>query len=156
MLFVIVQDYLVFQQLPAMAASEEVEAYLSPPWPVDARRAARPSARAALLTLLSLGVVLSHYGTAYYTIALFGLALALELARTLFVRLRHRRPFSIPRSTILPLIAALAITGAGAFIWYGPVTDSAQNFGQFIDDVRDRGLDILPTAGNHGIVGAYV
>ena len=154
-LFVVVQDYL-FQQLPAIARQEIGLLLFAALTYAMLDRRLRTGARAALLTLLALGVVLSHYGTAYYTIALFGLALALELARTLFVALRHRRPFSIPRSTIVPLIAAFAITGAGAFIWYGPVTDSAQNFGQFIDDVHDRGLDILPTAGHHGIVGAYV
>ncbi len=156
-LFVLVQDYL-FQQLPAIARQEiglllfaALTYAIFDSW-------LRRSARTTLLIVLALGVVVAHYGTTYYTVALFGSALVLEVARRGVGVLRSSgsRKGIGALAGLAPLLTALAITGAGAAIWYGPVTDSAQNLGQFIDDIGDHGLNILPSAGNRGIVSAYV
>src|SRR5262249_29376581 len=85
-LFVIVQDYL-FQQLPAIARREIglllfaalTYAMLDP--------RLRRGTRMTLIAVLALGVVVAHYGTAYYTIALFAPALVLEAGRAACVRL---------------------------------------------------------------------
>lgn len=156
-LFVVVQDY-TFQQLPAIARQEiglVLFAALAFAM-LDARL--RRGTRITLLVVFAVGVVFSHYGTAYYTVALFGGGLGLEVLRRSVLRLRARRRPVLPtaNAALVPLLVALVVTSGGAAIWYGPVTDSAQNLSQFFDDIGNQGLNLLPTAGNRGVVAAYV
>jgi uncharacterized membrane protein len=147
-LFIVVQDYL-FQQLPAITRQEIgllffvclVAAM------VDSRL--RRSSQLGLVIVLAVGLVLSHYGTTYLTVALLASALVLELLRRL-VRSKARR---LP---LIPVAVALVITVGAAAVWYVPVTDSAQNLGQFFSDLNRQGLAILPNAGGQGVLRSYL
>jgi glycosyltransferase involved in cell wall biosynthesis len=159
-LFIVVQDYL-FQQIPAIARQEIallffvclIAAML------DARL--RRSSQIGLLVVFGVGLVLSHYGTTYITVALLGAALILELGRWLVTARVRRGPAGAPpvRTALLPLLplaVALAVTVGGAAVWYQPVTNSTQNLSSFFADLNDQGLSILPNAGGHGLLRSYL
>jgi hypothetical protein len=147
-LFIVVQNYM-YQQLPAIARQEIAllffAALLFALFDVRLRRLSRMS----LIVVLGLGLVLSHYGTTYLTIGLLGTALVLEIGRGFVIS----RP---PRVPLGALAFSVAVTAAGAALWYVPVTDSAQNLAQFVSDLRHQGLSLLPNAGHQGIVQAYI
>src|SRR5437588_1540935 len=111
--FVIVQE---FQELPALArqtiAMVLFAALLAAM--LDARIKRRP--RWALVTLLGLAMVVSHYSTTYVAITLTGSMLPLQWILSWF------REF--PRVTGAVAVAFIAAL-AGALIWYGPATDSS-------------------------------
>jgi glycosyltransferase involved in cell wall biosynthesis len=159
-LFIVVQDYM-FQQIPAIARQEIallffvclIAAML------DARL--RRSSQIGLLLVFGVGLVLSHYGTTYITVALLGAALILELGRWLVTARVRRAPGGTPpvRRALLPLLplaVALAITVGGAAVWYQPVTNSTQNLSSFFADLNDQGLSILPNAGGQGLLRSYL
>jgi uncharacterized membrane protein len=146
-LFILVQAYF-FQQLPAIARQEiALLFFVCLVFAMLDLRLARNS-RIVLLAVFGIGLVLSHYGTAYLTIAVLATALILELAR--------RRLLPRMGSTALaPLAITVAILSVGSAIWYQPVTDSAQNLSQFFSDVRNQGLAPLPDASG-SVLHAYL
>jgi hypothetical protein len=90
----------------------------------------------------------SHYSTTYLAIAVLGLAVVLQVAVSAF------RPG--PRVTGAAAAAFVAML-AGAVLWYGPVTDSASNLGDFRENVRTQGLQFLPNReAGQGLVEAYL
>jgi uncharacterized membrane protein len=153
-LFLVVQSYL-FDQLTEIARQEIgllffiflLNAI------VDGQLLRR--ARNVLIVVFGVGLVLSHYSTAYLAIIVFAGALALE-----FVRNRALSQWiPILRASPLPLrgiATALAVTLVAAGVWYGPVTHSAQNVSHFADELSSKGLDLLPDAGGKGIVDSYL
>jgi glycosyltransferase involved in cell wall biosynthesis len=158
-LFIVVQDYL-FQQLPAIARQEIALLFFVCLVAAMLDGRLRRGSQIGLLGVFGFGLVLSHYGTTYITVVLLAGALVLELARWLVTAGVRRaplragiRPALLP---LLPLAAALAITGAGAAIWYQPVTGSAQNLSGFVDDLNDQGLSLLPNAGGQGVLRSYL
>jgi glycosyltransferase involved in cell wall biosynthesis len=159
-LFIVVQNYL-FQQLPAIARQEIALLFFVCLVAALLDSRLRTSSQIGLVFVLALGLVLSHYGTAYLTVALLAGALILELARWLITpRRRHVRVLSaIGAARRLPLTAiaaGLVFTAGTAAVWYEPVTDSAQNLSQFVSDLNKQGLSILPNAGRHGILQSYL
>jgi uncharacterized membrane protein len=153
-LFLVVQSYL-FEQLPEIARQEIGLLFfiflLSAI--IDSHLPRRQ--RTTLLAVFGVGLVVSHYSSAYLMIGALAGALVLEFARS------HTPAKSIAllRSPQLPLTGiatALAITAVAAGVWYGPVTHSAQNVSQFVDALSNRGLDVLPNAGGKSVVGAYL
>jgi hypothetical protein len=102
----------------------------------------------ALVTLLSLALVVSHYSTTYVALLLIGLPLALQWAVSWFR--------DIPRVTgavAVSFVAALA----GAALWYGPVTASGSGLGSFAQAIHAQGLNVLPgRATSGGLVAAYL
>ncbi len=164
-LFVVVQNYL-FQQLPAIARQELalllfvclVAAMF------DARL--RRWSRGALIVLLGVGLVLSHYGTTYVAVAMFAFAILAELARRLVTlrpapgssrRLaRDNAVLSAGRVGIAPFVVALVVTAGGAAIFDGAATDSTQNLSQFFSDLRHMGLSVLPNSGGKNLIEAYL
>jgi hypothetical protein len=44
------------------------------------------------------------------------------------------------------VVAAVVATAGGALLWYAPVTHSSSNMSQFVSNVREHGLDLLPNA----------
>jgi uncharacterized membrane protein len=159
-LFIVVQDYL-FQQLPAIARQEIALLFFACLIAAMLDTRLRRGAQVGLLAVFGVGLVLSHYGTTYITVALLGAALVLELGRWLIATRARRapvgtaaiRPALVP---LLPLALALAITVAGAAVWYQPVTNSTQNLSSLFGDLSDQGLSILPNAGGQGLVRSYL
>jgi hypothetical protein len=80
-----------------------------------ASRLAR-SSQAALVALLGLAMVVSHYPTTYIAIALIGLALLLQRLMSRFA--------GVARASA-PMVVAFAVALAGALAWYALLTGSA-------------------------------
>ncbi len=159
-LFIVVQDYM-FQQLPAIARQEIALLFFVCLVAAMLDHRLRRGSQIGLLVAFGVGLVLSHYGTTYITVGLLGGALVLELGRWVIATRARRAP--LPSTAVapallplLPLAVALAVTVAGAAVWYQPLTDSTQNLSSFVADLSDQGLSILPNAGGHGVVQSYL
>ncbi|MGH3259205.1 MAG: hypothetical protein ACRDOU_28030 [Streptosporangiaceae bacterium] len=130
------------QEMPALARQEiALIFFVALVGALFDTRLARPRQR-AMVIVFGLGMVVSHYSTTYFTVAL--LAPMLVLPRALS-RLR-----GVPRMTG-SVAVAFAVCLAGATVWYGPVTHSAGNVSQFVHEAADDGFDFLPnrTAGEN-------
>jgi uncharacterized membrane protein len=95
-------------------------------------------AKSILFVLVGFGVVVSHYSTAYLGIAM--VASAFVIQAIVFRFRRDMRPVSSA------LLVCLLVLGTGAALWYGPITGSASNAGDFTSRLRHQGLDFLPAA----------
>ena len=96
-------------------------------------RAAAPFARRVAFGALMVGVVLSHYSTAYIVIIVCAIAVVADLALRLWSRIRGRaresgaRPRRVPRvggqatAALVPWWLVV-FASAAAFLWAGPVT----------------------------------
>ncbi len=103
----------------------------------------------ALVVLLGLAMVVSHYSTTYVVITLIGLTLPLQWVLSWFR--------DVPRITGAVAIAFITAL-AGAFIWYGPaVTQFNTGLGPVVHTVAAQGLNVLPNR-THGesLVAAYL
>ena len=113
---------------------------------LDARIKRRP--RWALVTLLGLAMVVSHYSTTYVAITLTGSMLLLQWILSWF------REF--PRVTGAVAVAFIAAL-AGALIWYGPATDSSSSPEPLFNTIETQGFDVLPNLGNgQDFISAYL
>ena len=103
----------------------------------------------ALVALLGLAMALSHYSTTYVAITLIGLTLPLQWVLSWFRE--------IPRVTGAVAVAFIAAL-AGAFIWYGPVTQLRLRPGtSSAQTVATQGLDVLPNrAHGESLLSAYL
>jgi uncharacterized membrane protein len=94
-----------------------------------------------LVVLLSLAMAVSHYSTTYVAITLIGLTLPLQWVASWF-----RDVARINGAMALSFVTVLA----GAFMWYGPLTESSSGFEQVTQTVAAQGLDLLPTQNSGG------
>ena len=134
----VVMQQTFFQQMPALAR-QEVGTLLFAVLvlvALDAYRSRRT--HWTFVCLLSLGVVVTHYSTAYLAIALFGIAVVFQWAVSWFRQ--------VPRITGAVLLAcAISITGTA--IWYGALTNSSSNVSQFVQTAKGQGINLLPNQG---------
>ena len=135
-----------FQELPALARQEIALVLFGALIcaVLDTRQSTRT--RWALVSLLSLGMVVSHYSTTYLAIALLGIAALLQWATSWF------RP--VPRLTGA-LLLACAVSVGGAVLWYGTITHSTSNASQFVQLAEGQGIDLLPNSG-HNLLATYL
>ena len=104
--------------------------------------------RWALVALLGLAMVLSHYSTTYLAISFIGLMLPLQWVISWFRE--------IPRVTGAVVVAFVAAL-AGAVIWYGPVTHFDSGLVPLAQALKTQGFDVLPgQARGEGLLGAYL
>jgi len=89
----------------------------------------------ALVSLLSLGMVVSHYSTTYLAITLFAIAVVLQFAVSWFKRVAR-----VNGAMVLALVVSLT----AAFLWYGTLTKSTSNVSQFVVATQQHGLNLLP------------
>ena len=136
--FLLVQDYF-FQQLPELARQEVALVFFAALLATLLERQLRRSTQTGFALLLALGLVVSHYSTAYLAIPLM---VAAVLARLLIGRFRGIRGFSLPW-----LVAAVALIG-GSVLWYSAITKSANNVTAFTRTIEHQGLNLLPHTGN--------
>jgi uncharacterized membrane protein len=102
----------------------------------------------ALIALLGLATALSHYSTTYVAITVTGLTLALQWVTSWFR--------DIPRITGAVAVAFTSVL-AGAFIWYGPVTNSDSHVLEVVQTVQAQGLNVLPNrAPGSSLLSAYL
>jgi uncharacterized membrane protein len=139
-----------FQQLTALAR-QEVATFLLVALIavlVDRTLAQRSIGRWVFVCLLSLGVVVSHYSTAYLVIPLLGLTVVLQWGLS-WLR-------SMPRVTGV-VVLAFVVSAVGAVLWYGPITDSTSNISQFMNSANSNGVSLLPNTGGSGnIITTYL
>jgi uncharacterized membrane protein len=143
--FVLVQ---AFDQLPTVARQEIATVLFAAllAATLDARIQRR--SQWALVALLGLAMAVSHYSTTYVAITLIGLTLPLQWVLSWFRE--------IPRVTGAVAVAFIAAL-AGAFIWYGPVTNFNSGLGPLFRTVGTQGLDVLPNrAHGESLISAYL
>lgn len=131
----VVMQATFFQQLPALARQEIATVLFATliAAVLDSQLPRRP--QWSLVSLLALGMVLSHYSTAYLAIPLLAITAAVQWGLSWFR--------AIPRVTGSVLVA-FAVALAGALMWYGPVTHMGSNLVQFAGTARSQGIDFLP------------
>ncbi len=143
----IVAQAAFIQQLPAIARQEAALLEFGALLAVLADRELRPGTRRTLVAVFGTGIVVSHYSTAYMTIALLALGVAVGLALAVLrrdVRLLTRAVF------------ALVVVALAAAAWYGPVTGSYSNAGDALSSIAADGLNVLPGASGKGPLDAYL
>jgi uncharacterized membrane protein len=134
--FIVVQSYF-FQQLTGIGRQEIALLLFVGLFAAVLDDALRRRSQWPLVALLAAGVAISHYSTTYLTIALFAGGAVIQL---IVSRFRDIRP--VTGAVVIALIASVATAGA----WYSPVTHSSSNLSQFVSNVRDHGLDLLPNS----------
>src|SRR4029079_10947803 len=144
---VIVAQAAFIQQLPAIARQEMALLMFAARLAALTDRHLAPGTRRSLLLVFGVGLVVSHYSTAYTTIGLLALAVLLGLALTCM----RRRVRLLPRAAF-----ALAVVAGAAAVWYGPVTHSYSNADRALHAVADDGLELLPGAAGKSPFDAYL
>jgi uncharacterized membrane protein len=144
-MLLLVQDYF-FEQLTELARQEVgllfFAALIAAILDRDLRRG-----QAYLLTLaMGAGLVVSHYSSDYVAIILMMAAFASALC----VDAVRRRLSDFTRKTLV----ALLVVAAGAAVWYGPVTHSAQNLSSFTTSLQHDGLGLFPS--NGGLLHSFL
>jgi uncharacterized membrane protein len=136
----IIMQETFFQELPALARQEVAILLFTALIAVlvDDTQSKRSPGRWIFVSLLSLGVVVSHYSTTYLAVPLFALAVGFQWILSWF------RPVSRVNGVLL---LALVVSVAGAAFWYGPVTHSASNLSQFKQTADAKGIALLPNQG---------
>jgi uncharacterized membrane protein len=137
-----------FHELPAVARQEIATVLFAAllAATLDARIQRR--SQWALVALLGLAMAVSHYSTTYVAITLIGLTLPLQWVLSWFREIRR-----VTGAVAVAFIAALA----GAFIWYGPVTNFNSGLGPLFHTVGTQGLDVLPNrAHGESLLSAYL
>ena len=136
-----------FQEFPALARQEVATVLFAAL--ITAVLDTRPPRRTrwAWVVLLSLGMVVFHYSTAYLAIALLAFAAVFQWVVSWF------RP--VPRVTGTVLLACV-VSAAGAAVWYGALTHSTSNFSQFVAAAKGTGIDLLPNKSGGSLVSRYL
>lgn len=142
----VIMQQTFFQQLPALARQEVAMLLFAALIPAVLDNDQSRLKRWTFVALLSLGMVLAHYSTAYLAIPLLVVAAALQWVTSWF------RP--IPRLAGSMLLACAVTVGAAA-VWYGSLTHSSSNFSQFVQAARGQGINLLPSQGSN-IIETYL
>ena len=129
-----------FQELPALARQEVATVLFAALITAALDLAPAKQTRWALVCLLSLGMVVSHYSTAYLAIPLLAIAVIIQWAASKFRK--------IPGVTSTVLIGFLVSLGA-AIVWYGPLTHSSSNVTEFVSAAETQGISLLPNQGGN-------
>ena len=136
----VIMQQTFFQQFPALARQEIATVLFAALITAALDTGTSRRTRFILVFLLSLGVVVSHYSTAYLAIPLLAISVILQCATSWFR--------SVPRLAGTALFACV-VSIAGATIWYGSLTHSTANMSQFVTAAEGQGIDLLPNnAGN--------
>jgi uncharacterized membrane protein len=129
-----------FQQMPALARQEVATLLFAVLLLAILDNTQSRRTTWTFVSLLSLGVVVSHYSTAYLAIALLGIAVVFQWLAS-WIRL-------VPRITGAALLACV-ISIAGSAIWYGTLTHSSSNVSQVVQTTKSQGISLLPNQGSN-------
>jgi uncharacterized membrane protein len=131
-----------FQQLPALSRQEIATLLFAALVAAALDYTQSQRARWIFVCALSLGMVVSHYSTAYMAIPLLAMAVAFQWIVSWF------RP--VPRMSGAVLLA-VGISIASATVWYGSLTHSTSNMSQFVQTMEGQGINVLPNQGGNPI-----
>ena len=143
----VIMQQTFFQQMPALARQETATLLFTVLLLTVMDATQSRATKWTFVFLLSLGVVVSHYSTAYLAITLLGIAIVFQFAASWIRR--------VPRITGAALLAFLVCI-AGSYIWYGTLTQSTSNVSQFVQLVQGQGLDLLPSQGGGNLLQTYL
>lgn len=136
-----------FQQIPAIARQEIAFLLLLGAVVVVLDKNVKRQA-VLLAGAFALGIVVSHYSTTYLAIAVFLISLT---ALAIGGALGRRTTFSVP------LVVLLYCLAGGAVVWYGVLTNSADNVTRVAETTQADGLGILEGRdSNGGLLNAYL
>jgi uncharacterized membrane protein len=144
--FLVIMQQTFFQELTALARQEAATLLFVALLAAVLDTTQPQRARWVFACLLSLGIVVSHYSTAYMAIPLLVIATAVQWVSSWF------KP--IPRvngAVLLALVASIV----GAVFWYGSITHSTSNVSQFVQTASGQGLDLLPGKGGN-LLSSYL
>lgn len=133
---IIAQSYF-FQLMPQLARQEVGLLFFAALAASLTNERLPTGARLRLVIAMAIGLIVSHYSSAYMAIPTVGIAFVMH---AVISRLRHMRLIS------LPLLAATSVLIGGAVLWYGSITESASNVTSFAASLENRGLDLLPNS----------
>ena len=142
----VVMQQTFFQQLVALARQEVAMLLFAALIPAVLDNDKQRGRRWIFVGLLSLGMVVAHYSTAYLAIPLLVAAMMLQWVISWFR--------SVPRVTGTVVIAC-AVTVAASTAWYGYLTHSNSNFSQFVQAAKGQGINLLPNQGGN-IIETYL
>jgi uncharacterized membrane protein len=129
-----------FQQMPALARQEIATLLFAALVLAVLDNAQSRSTRWSFVALLSIGVVLAHYSTAYLAITMLAIGIVFQFLES-WIR-------KVPRITGAALIA-IVVSTAGASLWYGALTQSTSNVSQFVQMTKTQGVNLLPNQGSN-------
>jgi uncharacterized membrane protein len=132
---VIVMQVSFAQELPAIARQEIALVLFAALIMAMLDRRLQQRSQLALVVLLSLAMVQSHYSTTYVAMLIMGLTVILQWMVSWLRKIPH-----LTGAVAVAFIASCV----GGVLWYGPVTYSANGPGQLIKIVNADGLDFLP------------
>ncbi len=145
--FIVVQSTFA-QELPALARQEIAMIFFIAMLGAVFDTSVTRGPRWVLGAVFGVGMALSHYSTTYFAIGMLALLVGLQWVVSWFR--------DVPR-VAGAFVVALAVTAAGAVIWYGPVTQSASNVSQFVSLTKSHGLNLLPTqASGQNLISSYL
>lgn len=124
-----------YQEFPALARQEIAMIFFAALISALLEKASTRRMQLTFVSLLSAAMVVSHYSTDYMTIALLGIAVAIQFT---FSRFRL-----IPRVNGM-MLTALCVCLGGAMLWYGMLTHSTSNVSHSLAVAVSNGLNILP------------
>jgi uncharacterized membrane protein len=134
-------------ELPALARQEVALVFFAALIAVMLSSQLPRGSQWALVVLLALAMVLSHYSTTYVAITLTGLSLPLQWILSFF---RDIKRFTGA------IVLAFVVSVVGAIVWYGPLTRSESGLQQIAQTVTVQGLDLLPSQSQGGSpIAAY-
>lgn len=136
-----------FQEFPALARQEAATMLFAALITAVLDMSSPRRTRWALVCLLSLGMVVFHYSTAYLAIALLAFAVVFQWAVSWF------RP--VPRLTGTVLLACV-VSAAGAAVWYGALTHSTSNMSKFVSALKSEGVNLLPNNSGGSLLSRYL
>jgi uncharacterized membrane protein len=142
---IIAQSYF-FQLMPQLARQEVGLLFFAALVVALLDEGMRTEVRLVLVSAFSLGLVLSHYSSAYIAIPVVVLALILQAT---LGRLRGLPTISSP------LLCATIVLVGGASLWYGALTHSASNLTSFTSTLNRNGLDLLPSR-KGSVINSYL
>jgi uncharacterized membrane protein len=134
----VIMQQTFFQQLPALARQEVATTLFAVLFCAVLDTGQSKRSRWIFVCLLSLGMVLSHYSTAYLAIPLLAIGAVFQWLISWF------RP--VPHVTGAVLLACVVSVGASA-VWYGALTHSTSNMSQFVQAAKGQGINLLPNQG---------
>ena len=140
----IVMQQTFFQQFTALARQEVATVLFAALITAALDIKIEQRARWIFVFVLSLGMVVSHYSTAYLAIPLLAIAVFMQWAASWFR--------SIPRLTSTVLLACV-VSVAGATVWYGSLTHSTSNISEFVTAAETQGINLLPGSGGNPLSG---
>lgn len=142
----VVMQQTFFQQLPALARQEVAMLLFAALIPAVLDDNGSRRKRWLFVSLISVGMVVSHYSTAYLAIPLLAVAAVLQWVVSWFRQ--------VPRVTGTVLLACVVTVGSAA-VWYGQLTHSTSNFSQFVQAAKGQGINLLPSQGGN-IIETYL